>query len=125
MMKKSFLLLAGVVLLSGCQATLTNLTPQIQVRNTNNLYQVEVAMVSRQQTLRWDSVNAQVVVGKDAYPLRSVRLMTNRWEGLLPVPADKHTVTYHYKLDYKYNTFGPAQPDSATSRDFTLKIVDQ
>ena len=125
MIKKSLLLLSGALLLTGCQATLTNLTPLTQVRNTNNLYQVEVAMVSRQQTLRWESVNAQIVVGQDAYPMRATELMTNRWEGLLPIPTGKNVVRYHYKLDYKYNTFGKPQPDSAVSREYELKIVDK
>ena len=38
------LLLPVLLLISGCQATFTNLTPQHQERNPNNLYPVEVSL---------------------------------------------------------------------------------
>ena len=43
------------LLLAGCAASITNLTPMQQVRNANNLYPVEIAMGSSQQTVRWES----------------------------------------------------------------------
>jgi len=124
MLKKFLPLLFAPVLLAGCEATFTNLTPHQQVRNTNNLYQVEVALVSRQQTLRWDSIKPQIVVGKDSYPMRLTPLMTNRWEGLVPVPAGVNTVRYRYKFDFSYNSFGAPRPDSALSQEYMLRILE-
>src|SRR5262249_7320593 len=83
-MLKKFLtasLLPLLVCASGCTALMTNLTPQVQERNPNNLYPVEVALQSRQQTLRWESIKPQIVVGTEFYPMRPTLLMTNRWEG--------------------------------------------
>src|SRR5690242_20671031 len=42
-----------LLLLAGCTSTFTNLTPSTQTRSQDNQYKVEVAMNSRQQTLRW------------------------------------------------------------------------
>ncbi len=124
-MRKQFLpLCLAPVLLVGCNATFTNLTPQQQPRNTNNLYTVEVAMASRQETLRWDSIKPQIVVGTDFYPMRPTPLMTNRWEGLLPVPAGVDLVHYRYKFDYNCNALGKPRPDSATSAEYTLRIIE-
>ena len=111
-------------LLAGCTATFTNLTPQHQSRSTNNLYTVEVALNSRQQTLRWDSIEPKIMVGSESYPMRLTELMTNRWEGLIPVPANVNQVHYRYKFDFKYNAMGPAQSDSALSPPYTLQIFD-
>jgi len=125
MLKRILFLLCAPLLLAGCNATFTNLTPQQQVRSTNNLYTVEVALASRQQTMRWDSIKPQIMVGSQLYTMRLTPLMTNRWEGLIPVPATTNLVHYRYKFDYNFNAMGPPQPDSALSPMYTLKIVDQ
>src|SRR5690348_13871047 len=77
MLKRILPLLCAPLLLAGCNATFTNLTPQQQVRSTNNLYTVEVALASRQQTMRWDSIKPQIMVGSELYMMRQTPLMTN------------------------------------------------
>ena len=111
------------LLLAGC-ATFTNLTPQRQVRNANNLYPVEVAFNTRQQSLRWDSIQPFVNVGPDFFPMRPTLLMNNRWEGLVPVPPGTNTIRYRYKFDFKYNVVGDQpQSDSAISPEYTLRVL--
>jgi hypothetical protein len=124
MLKKALPLLLIPLLLMGCRATFTNLTPEQQFRNTNNLYSVEVALDSRQQSLRWESIKPQIVVGMDFYPMRPTLLMTNRWEGLVPVPSGTNLVHYRYKFDYQYNAMGNPKPDSALSPEYTLRIIE-
>jgi hypothetical protein len=65
------------------------------------------------------------MVGTKFYPMRPTSLMTNRWEGLLPVPAGENLVHYRYKFDFKYNAMGPPQSDSAVSPQYTLRILEQ
>lgn len=124
MLKRISVLLFAPLLLAGCTSTFTNLTPLHQTRNANNLYPVEVAMTSRQETLRWDSIKPQVVVGNDVYPMRPTALMTNRWEGLVPVPPGTGQVSYHYKFDFDYNAMGRPKTDSASSREYTLHVIE-
>jgi hypothetical protein len=127
-MFKKLLPLLPVLLLAGCAtpATITRLTPNQQPRNPDNQYAVETVFDSQQQALRWDSVQAYVLVNGKALPMRQVPLVKNRWEGLVPVPAGVSSVNYRFKFDYLYNTFGSApKPNSVSSRIYTLKIVDQ
>ena len=125
-MKKLLPLLFLPLLLAGCATTFTNLSSTRQVRNANNLYPVEVALSSRQQTLRWESIQPFVNIGGELYEMRPTKLMTNRWEALVPVPASQSTVHYRYKFDFKYNAMGkPPQSDSATSPDYTLRILEK
>src|SRR5436190_23141684 len=124
-MRKRFLsLLLLSVLAVGCKATFTNLTPQRQTRRPNNQYPVEVALNSQQQTMRWHSIQPQIVVGNRLYPMTPTQLMTNRWEGVVPVPAGSSEIKYHYQFDFEYNSFGKPKNDSARSADYVLKIVD-
>ena len=125
MLKKLLPLFLVPLLFAGCQATLTNLTPQTRTRNPDNLYPVEVALSSRQQSLRWDSIKPYVLVNGELYPLRPVPVVQNRWEGLVPVPPAANGVTYRFKFDYLYNNIGTApKPNSAFSPSYNLKIVD-
>lgn len=113
------------LLLTGCATTFSNLTPKVQPRNANHLYPVEVAFTSRQQSLRWETIQPFVNVGTEFYPMRPTLLMTNRWEALVPVPAGQNAVQYRYKFDFKYNAVGqPPQSDSAVSPQYTLRITD-
>ena len=124
MLKKTLPFLL-VTLLAGCATQVTNLTPHLQTRNQNNLYPVEVAFASQQQNIRWDSVRPTVIVNNQPFEMHPVALMTNRWEGQLQVPASDNVVHYRYKFDYMQNGFGQQEAGSATSSEYTLKIVDQ
>ena len=123
-MLKKILPLLLVPLLAGCEATFTNLTPRQQSRNPDNQYPVEVSLNSRQQTLRWESIRPQIMVGNNYYPMRPTLMMKNRWEGLVPVPPGTNTVHYRYKFDFDYNAFGSPRADSALSPEYTLRILD-
>jgi hypothetical protein len=125
-MLKKFLMLLPVVLLAGCTTgEFTRLTPNQQPRNANNLYPVETSFDSQQESLRWDSIKAYVIVNGQPYPLRPVPLVKNRWEGVVPVPPTANTATYRFKFDYLYNSFGSApKPNSEASQLYTLRIAD-
>jgi hypothetical protein len=125
MSKKSLSLLSLSLLLAGCATQLTNLTPQQQVRNADNLYPVEVAFDSRQQTIRWQSIQPKIVVGTQFYDMHPTPLMTNRWEGAIPVPPGTSVVHYRYKFDFRYNRMGQPGNDSAVSPEYTLQILEQ
>lgn len=126
MRKKILPLLLAPLLVAGCATTFTNLTPQRQGRNADNLYPVAVAFNTRQQSLRWESIQPSVLLGAEAYPMRPTLMMGNRWEALVPVPQGTSVVDYRYKFDFQYNAFGkPPQNDSAISPKYSLRILDQ
>ena len=126
MIWKKFLPLLPVLLLAGCAATFTRVTPLQQPRNPNNLYPVEVIFNSQQESLRWDSIQPFVLANGELYPMRPVPMMQNRWEGFVPVPPSENSVSYRFKFDYLYNSFGtPPKQNSAFSPEYKLKILDQ
>jgi hypothetical protein len=124
--KKFLPVLPLLLLLTGCAGTFTRLTPLQQPRNANNLYPVEAVFNSSQQSLRWDSIQAFVLVNGTLYPMRPVPIVKNRWEGLVPVPAGANGVSYRFKFDYEYNNFGTEpKPNSVFSSLYYLKVIDQ
>ena len=76
--------------------------------------------------MRWESLKPYVLVNGELYPLRPVPMVTNRWDGLVPVPPTANGVIYRFKFDYLYNNMGTEpKPNSAFSPSYNLKIVDQ
>jgi hypothetical protein len=124
MLKRILSLSLLPLLLAGCAAQFTNLTPRQQTRKPDNLYTVEVAFNSKQQTLRWDTIQPQIVVDSQKYPMHKTALLSNRWEGVIPVPSGVNSVVYSYRFDFLQNEFGPAKPGSASSRPYKLQILD-
>jgi len=127
MILKKFLPVLPVLLLAaGCTSPkFTRLTPYEQPRNANNVYPVEVALNSSQQSLRWESIKPFVLVNGESFPLRPVPMVTNRWEGFVTVPPSTNIVVYRFKFDYLYNRFikGPT-PNSSYSQEYRLKVQD-
>ena len=124
--KKILPLLLLPWLLVGCATpTITNLTPSRLPRKDNAQYPFSVEWDSRQQSLVKDSIRAYVVIGLDQFPMQRTPMLTNRWETLVPVPADQRVVTYRYKFDYEYRGFPNRQLDSKLSKYYQLFILDK
>jgi hypothetical protein len=120
------LFLLPLFLVAGCvTSSITNLTPSQQPRSTNHLYMIEYEWDTNQQAIRPESITPHVVVGFDTYEMRPTPRLTNRWEALIPVPADKDFITYHFKVNYEYNQFGGVGKSSTKSPEYRLNIVDK
>lgn len=115
-----------VLALAGCATSrVTNLTVSRQPRNPTGMYPVEFAWDSNQQSLIAGSIKPYVVIGFDFYPMRPSLGISNRWETVIPVAADKNVITYHFKADYEYRTFGKPEKSSKLSPSYRLDIVDK
>jgi hypothetical protein len=123
-MKRKLIALALLPwVLVGC-STITNLTPSQYKRNKDGLYQFEVAWETRQHSIVKETIKPQVVIGFDHYPMERTPLVSNRWETLVPVPANQKIVNYRYKFDFDYLSIPVRRQDSALSEPYTLEILD-
>jgi len=119
-----FFLLPLLMLSCTTSSRITNLTSTKAKRSPNNLYLIEYAWSSNQQSVRADSITPYVVVGPDTYPMRKVPKMKNRWEAYVPVPPTQKSLLYHIKVDYEYNAFGKRGKDSIKTEEYKLTIED-
>ena len=120
---KLFLCLALALFWAGCATTeITNLTPSTYPRNPNGQYMIEMELDTKQQTMLPETIKPQVVIGFDSYPMQRTKKTQNRWEALVPVPANKESIQYHFKANYEYQGFGRAHPDSISSRPYLLFV---
>jgi len=117
--------LLGLLLIGCASTTITNLTPTTLLRNANGLYPVEMQMDTSQQTLRTDSVTPMVIVGEESYAMKQTLKTHNRWEALVPIPANVNSLTYKFKVNYLYNRFGKPGAGSKLSDEYHLSIVEK
>jgi hypothetical protein len=120
-----WLLLVSSLLLTGCTTTITNLTPSTQKRSPSGLYPFEIAIDTREYKLRQGSLQPYVLIGTQAYPMQPTFMLTNRWETLVPISPDKEFVSYHFKINYLYNSIGRPEPSSRLSPPAQLHILDR
>jgi uncharacterized protein YceK len=125
-MRKIFLsfLVAAPLVLAGC-SSITNLTPSKYTRNATGLYPVEAAWTSEERTIRQQSFKPLVMAGGETYEMRRVPLVQDRWETMIPIPADKDSVYYRFKFDYLVNKLNHTEPDSKLSPEYKLQIIDK
>ena len=82
---RSVLLLTLLFLMVGCvRSTITNLTPSQLPRNQAGLYPVEMEWKSNQTALRYETIEPSVLIGTNIFPMQRTKLLTNRWEALVP-----------------------------------------
>ena len=113
------------LLAAGCASTITNMTPSQIGRNSTGMYPFEVAWDSNMQAVKKDTLKPSVLVGTETYPMQPVPLVKNRWETVVPIPADKDVVHYQYKFDYRYRTIPAPQKDSKLSKVYSIKIKEK
>jgi len=119
-----FILLSSL-LLTGCSTTITNLTPSTQKRTTTGLYAFEVELDTRERTIQHDSLKPFVLVGTQSYAMQPTLGLKNRWETVVPIPANQEYVTYRYKFNYDYLSIPEKRPGSRLSRSFQFRIEDK
>ena len=120
--RKILPLLLLTVPLTGC-VSITNLTASRTTRSDNGLYPFEAAWESNQQSLRKDSIKAYVIIEMNSYPMQPTPIVKNRWETLVPIPADKNHINYRYKFDYEYNSIPKPRTNSKLSSSYQLEII--
>ena len=123
MMKRFFALLLLPLLFVGC-SSITNLTPSKYPRNTTGMYHVEAAWKTEQRSIRADSMKPIVMIGQNTYEMTKVPVVRDRWETVIPIPADKNAAHYRFRFDYKVNAFPVGHEDSSMSPEYKLEVTE-
>ncbi len=120
---RAILCLLVPLLLTGCMYhKITNLTPSALPRNGSGFYPVEIIWNTNQRAVRHETVEPQVMIGTNSYPMQLTPKVTNRWEALVPVPEQAFEMRYRIKVNWKYNAIPAPVGNSQLSEEFRLLI---
>ncbi|MDQ6632327.1 MAG: hypothetical protein M3Y82_11340 [Verrucomicrobiota bacterium] len=120
---KKFLPLALPLFLAGC-SSLTNLTSSKQIRNDTGFYPIEAVWESTGQKVRPESIEPQVLIGLKSIPMQPTPMVKNRWEAMVPVPADEKVLYYRIKFDYDLDTTPVVRRESKRTQEYRLEIIE-
>jgi hypothetical protein len=123
--QKALALLLLPLALTGCTSVVTNLTPRQYTRNTDGLYHFEMQWDTRQQSVIEESLKPFVLIGTEFFPMEPVAIVANRWETLVPIPADQKLVHYKFKVNYQYYAVPVRTEGSFLSPSYSLEVLDK
>ena len=111
------------IFFTGCiYHEITNMTPGTLTRDTKGLYPVHIIWESNDNAVRHDTIKPVVLIGANSFEMLRTRLMTNRWEALVPVEPVANELRYRIKVNWKYNTIPVPTANSQLSDEFLLRI---
>ncbi len=115
-----FTALAAVValfLLTGCELTVTNLTPDTVPANPSQIYTLTVRVTPKTNNVLADSIQPRVIIDGQSINLHKGPGSVDLWEVDYQLPAGRGVATYYFIIDY-----GVKGGNGSVPREFTTDL---
>lgn len=113
----------AAVLSLGCTGSRnTNLSPRTATTAAESTHLFETTFQTHRRGVPPENVKAWVVIGLALYPMQPVPNAVNRFEALLPLPADRPVLRYRYKFEFLYPGVLDNRINSTMSPEYELTI---
>ncbi len=117
-------LAAGLLLLlAGCNITITNLTPDNVPQNPSQIYTITASFRPDSNRVDRASVTPRIVIDGRSFPMSKNSLQGDVWEFDYQLPAGRDKASYYFICDYKFE----GQTDNTTAEMYsdlqTMKIT--
>ena len=110
-----------LLVLTGCNFTITNLTPVTVPQNPSQIYTITASFRAGGSTVDEASIKARIVVDGQAHPMTRSSVGTNIWEFDYQLAAGRTSATYYFICDY--NDRNSSNTEEAYSELQTLNIA--
>jgi hypothetical protein len=113
----------ALLLLSGCNLTITNLTPDVLRENPSQLYTITARVTPTSSSLDRSSLQVSVIIdGQDQAMKRSAET-SDVYEYDYPLPRGRDGATYYFLVRFRMNSDEPTKTDEMYSekRSFTVE----
>ncbi len=111
-----------LLVLTGCNITITNLTPQTLPQNPSQIYTV-TASFRASASVETASVKPRIVIDGQAHAMGRSSVGNDIWEFDYQLPAGRPTAAYYFICDY--STKGSGDVQEVYSEMQGLKIADR
>ena len=109
-----------LMLVSGCNMTVTNLTPETVPQNPSQIYTITASFRASRQ-VETATIRPRIIVDGQAYAMNRSPAGTDLWEFDYQLPAGRTTATYYFICDYR--TKGSSDLQDIYSELQTLNIA--
>lgn len=125
--KKSslFILPLAVLLLTGCEVTMNNLTPSRVPQNPSNLYTLSFSPEVRNAAIDTETMTGQVVIDGKTFPMQRVDLGEPVFSFDYFMPEDRNQANYFFILNYNIDRRGGPRAHSRQSEIFNIALSNR
>lgn len=109
-----------LLLVSGCNLTVTNLTPETVPQNPSQIYTITASFRASRQ-VETATIRPRIIVDGQAYAMNRSPAGTDLWEFDYQLPAGRTTATYYFICEYR--TKGSSDLQDVYSELQTLNIA--
>lgn len=92
---------ASLILLTGCEMTLTNLTPSSLPENPSQIYTLSLRVTPRGASIAPDSINPQIIIDGQNHRMTQSPLGENIYEFDYQLPPGRNEMAYYYLVTYQ------------------------
>jgi hypothetical protein len=112
--------LGALLLLAGCNLTITNLTPDTVPQNPSQIYTITASFRAGNQ-VDVGTVRPRIVIDGQFHPMTRSSVGVDIWEFDYQLPVGRTTATYYFICDF--NTKGDSVSQEITSEIQTLSVA--
>lgn len=95
------LAVALLLLLAGCNFTITNLTPDTVPQNPSQIYTITASFRPQSSRIDRASIAPRIIIDGQSYPMAKNNLNGDIWEFDYQLPVGRTNATYYFICDYK------------------------
>jgi hypothetical protein len=114
---------ATLLLVTGCNLTITNLTPDTVPANPSQIYTITAAFHPTSSQIDANSISPSIVIDGSSYKMAKSRAGEDLWEFEYQLPAGRNAASYYFICEYMSRNSAGGQPSELTSELQSMKIA--
>ncbi len=112
----------GLVLLTGCNLTITNLTPDLMRENPSQLYTITARVKPTSSSIDRSTIQVSAIIDGQDRAMHRSRLADNVWEYDYALPAGRDKASYYILVRYRFNSSAPYEHREAYTQLQQLRV---
>jgi len=112
----------GLLFLTGCNITITNLTPDLMRENPSQLYTISARVKASSSSIDRSSIQVSAIVDGQDRPMHKSRLADNVYEYDYALPAGRDRASYYLLVRYKFNASAAYEHSEAYTQLQQLRV---
>jgi hypothetical protein len=113
---------ALLLVLTGCNLTITNLTPDTVPQNPSQIYTITASFRPSTHVVA-DSIQPRIIIDGQSYKMAKNAVTGDVWEFDYQLPAGRTNATYYFICNFKTEGQGDSLPQEVYSELQTLNIA--
>jgi len=116
---------AALLLLSGCDLSVKNLTPPTFSENPSQTYSITLQVNKRSGVIVADSIQPNIVIDGQIFPMVSSALGDDIYEFDYRLPSGRQNGAYYFLVNYEVNAGSGRKPRDTYTGLYDFKVVNR